>query len=339
MLPQLYQHYSVTWNYIYAALGVYAFDLLLRTMRTRATTAYVTAHSGLNNGTTHVHMPSVTKGFRAGQHVRVRFVNPDSGAFGWIMALLFARTRPFSISSKPGGSGLELLIKKEGSSTRELFKMAGGGERSMDEKAATVELGQVNSRRIKCLVEGPYSGHAATMFEAYSGVLLVAGGSGISFILSLLDDLVNKHVEGRSRTRAIEVVWSVGDANSLMDLLPTIRPLLRGRLSPDGTLLRVQMTVHYTRASRAPMPDLDLLPEGLFLRVGRPDIGRSLKSTVERTLDSTTSGGRSEAQGVIASCCGPAALGEQINKALGGLDYSLWKQVGGVEIASETFGW
>lgn len=318
---------------------MYGFDLLLRTMRTRATTAYVTAHESLNNGTTHVHMPAITKGFRAGQHVRVRFVNPDSGALGWIMALLFARTRPFSISSKPAGSGLELLIKKEGSSTRELFKMAGGGARNMDEKAANVELGQVSSRRFKVLVEGPYSGHAATMFEAYSGALLVAGGSGISFILSLLDDLVNKHVEGRSRTRAIEVVWSVGDANSLMELLPILRPLLRPRLSPDGTFLRVQMTVHYTRASRAPMPDLDLLPEGLYLRAGRPDISRSLKATVQRTVDATQSGGRSEAQGVIASCCGPPALGEQINKALGGLDYTLWKQVGGVEIASETFGW
>ena len=167
----------------------------------------------------------------------------------------------------------------------------------------------------------------------------MASISRFSFILSILDDLINKHVEGRSRTRAIEVVWSVGDANSLIELLPIIRPLLRARLSPDGTLLRVQMTVHYTRASRAPMPDLDLLPEGLYLRAGRPDISRSLTSTVQRTLDSTMSGGRSEARGVIASCCGPPALGEQINKALGGLDYSLWRQVGGVEIASETFGW
>lgn len=49
------------------------------------------------------------------------------------------------------------------------------------------------------------------MFTSYSGALLVAGGSGVTFILSVLEDILQKHAEGRSRLRVIEVVWSVSD--------------------------------------------------------------------------------------------------------------------------------
>lgn len=154
------------------------------------------------NTETHVHMPSVTKGFRAGQHVRVRFIDPESSAFGWIIALLFARARPFSISSKPAGSGPKLLIKKEGSSTRELFKMAGGGQRSMDEKVVKVELGQVSSCHIKCLVQGPYSGHAGTMFEAYLPSYTYSGAEPVKRTTSPLGarSLRSPPRTGRART-------------------------------------------------------------------------------------------------------------------------------------------
>ena len=54
-------------------------------------------------------------------------------------------------------------------------------------------------------------GPGHTLFASYSGALLVAGGSGITFVLSILADLLQKHGEGRSRLRVIEVVWSVAD--------------------------------------------------------------------------------------------------------------------------------
>ena len=42
-------------------------------------------------------------------------------------------------------------------------------------------------------------------------MLLVAGGSGITFVLSILEDLVQKHAKGHSRVCAIDVIWSVAD--------------------------------------------------------------------------------------------------------------------------------
>ena len=54
-------------------------------------------------------------------------------------------------------------------------------------------------------------GPGYTLYTAYSGVVLVAGGSGISFVMSILDDMLQKHADGKSRVCAIEVIWSVMD--------------------------------------------------------------------------------------------------------------------------------
>lgn len=59
-------------------------------------------------------------------------------------------------------------------------------------------------------------GPGYTMFTSYSGALLVAGGSGVTFILSVLEDILQKHAEGRSRLRVIEVVWSVSDPGTFL---------------------------------------------------------------------------------------------------------------------------
>jgi hypothetical protein len=63
-------------------------------------------------------------------------------------------------------------------------------------------------------------GPGYTLYSAYSGAVLVAGGSGISYIMSILDDMLQKHANGKSHVRVIEVIWSVMDlgknANSRM---------------------------------------------------------------------------------------------------------------------------
>ena len=41
--------------------------------------------------------------------------------------------------------------------------------------------------------------------------MFVCGGSGISFGLSAVQDLVQKDTEGASRVKVIELIWSVQD--------------------------------------------------------------------------------------------------------------------------------
>jgi ferric-chelate reductase len=179
------------------------------------------------------------------------------------------------------------------------------------------------------------TGGPHTLFEAYSGVVLVAGGSGITYALSLLDDLLAKHAAGAARTRVVELVWSVADPASLAALLPTLAPLLRPRGAPAGQLsLRVR--VHYTRAPRrAPIAPEDL-PAGVTLLSGRPNYARVL----EEACDSVAAAvGADSARGVGVTHCGPSELGEQIHAAAGKLSWKRWRDVGGVEVHGETFGW
>jgi ferric-chelate reductase len=170
-------------------------------------------------------------------------------------------------------------------------------------------------------------------------VLLVAGGSGISHVLSLLDDLLAKHAQGHSRVRAIEVVWTVADPSSLTALLPTLRPLLRPRPSPHSAL-SISMTVHFTRAARSELPDPARLPIGLHVVPGRPNALRALEGTIDRVLAvSSRAAGAAPTSGVVAACCGPPALVEQVSGAVGDVSWARWRDVGGVESVSETFGW
>ncbi len=64
----------------------------------------------------------------------------------------------------------------------------------------------------ECLLVLLEGGPGYTLYTAYSGVVLVAGGSGISYVTGVLYDILQKHASGKSNVRVIEVVWSVTDS-------------------------------------------------------------------------------------------------------------------------------
>ena len=49
------------------------------------------------------------------------------------------------------------------------------------------------------------------VLSSYSGVLLVAGGSGVTLALSAAEEIVQMLHQGRSNTRFIEVIWITQD--------------------------------------------------------------------------------------------------------------------------------
>lgn len=61
------------------------------------------------------------------------------------------------------------------------------------------------------------SGH--TVFASYSAAVFVCGGSGISFALSAVQELVQKNMEGKSRVKIIELIWSVQDPGKSSQLI------------------------------------------------------------------------------------------------------------------------
>lgn len=47
--------------------------------------------------------------------------------------------------------------------------------------------------------------------SSFSAAVFVAGGSGITFALSSIQDLIQKDLAGESRVRVIELVWIISD--------------------------------------------------------------------------------------------------------------------------------
>ena len=69
------------------------------------------------------------------------------------------------------------------------------------------------------MIDGPYGGCSVDLGE-YESVLLVAGGSGATFTVGVLDDIVARCVKGGrkggERTRRIEFVWCVRSFGELV---------------------------------------------------------------------------------------------------------------------------
>ena len=65
---------------------------------------------------------------------------------------------------------------------------------------------------MQVMIDGPYGGCSVDLGD-FESVLLVAGGSGATFTLGLLDDIVGRCTKlgrrGGERTRRIEFAWCV----------------------------------------------------------------------------------------------------------------------------------
>lgn len=56
-------------------------------------------------------------------------------------------------------------------------------------------------------VGGP--GHR--VFSSFSAAVVVAGGSGITFALSVIQDLIQKDLNAESRVKVLELIWIIQD--------------------------------------------------------------------------------------------------------------------------------
>jgi predicted ferric reductase len=200
-LGQGYMHHPQLRPYIYCAVGIYGLDRVLRMCKTRLSTATIRAIPEL--GTTRIEFPDVNKGWRAGQHVRIQVLSSAMGVTGW------AEPHPFTIASRTNSpEGLVLMCKKTGTWTQKLYAAA---------VASRTEAGP--GRRVKIMVEGPYGallrflrrlevdvfqgGPGFAMFNSYSAALFIVGGSGISFALGAIQELIQQDAKGESRVRVI----------------------------------------------------------------------------------------------------------------------------------------
>jgi hypothetical protein len=94
-------------------------------------------------------------------------------------------------------------------------------------------------------------GPGYSLYTAYSGAVLIAGGSGISYVMGVLDDMLRNHASGNSHLRFIEVIWSISDPGKRTN--PRNHPFCRflDPLELTGTMDQIRSTLCFPSSPRS----------------------------------------------------------------------------------------
>ncbi|KAG7093597.1 hypothetical protein E1B28_007263 [Marasmius oreades] len=310
LLPAIVLHKRSCTPWVLAALIIYILDLLLRAMKTRITTARIRALPQL--GLTRVEIPEINAGWRAGQHVRLRVVSRGMGLLGW------SEIHPFTIAScAQTPEGMVLMCKKAGDWTEKLYNLANRLSSS------SIEDGQ-GQGTVRVMVEGPYGGTGHRMFSSFSAAVFVVGGSGITFALSSIQEMINADNAGNSRVKVIELIWVVRDPSALLPLLPILISFVR-----SSAFAPLRISVFYTRASIGKFP----FPEEFFKKAS---VGRMIGPDAHALASEKDRDGLC---GLVIGVCGPVQLADGVFEAVGKVDGTRRDLVGGIEVHEETFGY
>lgn len=218
--------------------------------------------------------------YEAGQYVFVNFPNLHK-PFSYI------QWHPISLSSAPGITDgdddihyASLHIKAAGGFTKSLH--------SASQSSAQPSL------RVK--VDGPY-GKSSIDFTEYRTVLLVAGGVGVTPMISLLRNLVDRQ---KTRlpiiTQSIYFVWVIPDIDSYNWLAGEIEEILNLAASLPKTQYLLDLSVYMTRGVTT--------PSSIFFQ-GRPDFS----FLMQKIKHSHGSGD------VAVGACGPAVMVKGVRNA------------------------
>lgn len=183
-------------------------DRLGRALKTRICAARLRPLPDLSM--TCVEVRGVRAGWCAGQHVRLRVLH----------SRLWMESHPFTVASASAsagrdgeGDGLVLMCKRAGGWTNALYEAA---------KAGGYDAERGSGGEVRVILEGPYGGPGHTVFASFSAAVFVVGGSGVSFALAAVQDLVRRDMKGASRVKAIELVWCVQDPGTLPQIFTKV---------------------------------------------------------------------------------------------------------------------
>ncbi|ODN90700.1 hypothetical protein L198_06016 [Cryptococcus wingfieldii CBS 7118] len=181
--------------------------------------------------------PSPRLSWNAGQHFYISI--PGVSRWPW-------EGHPFTAASVPGmmeedgaeNDQLAFIVRVRDGFTKRLLRyveenLPGGGygRKGMEKQAVGV----------RAAVEGPYG--PRNEVREYDGVLIFAGGSGISFGVATLLQIIRDAKKGKSRVKHVTIVWMVTSRLHLDWITPLLSPHLKN-LPPS---LNVTLKIHITR--------------------------------------------------------------------------------------------
>ncbi|GAA5940446.1 hypothetical protein JCM1841_003053 [Sporobolomyces salmonicolor] len=306
----IYARGWATW----AVVGIYVADMLGRVASLRV--RWVEAEA-LDGGMVRVDMKGVHGGWTGGQHLdlrlffvpRVRASSSANPLVRWSTTFIRSlrasirsfEAHPFSIASAPPSRGATTLSvdasTEAGERGIELFIRSCGPRTWTDDLYRSVSSSAGRKMQTLALFFGPYAGlpvyGAPKLFEDTETVLLVAGGSGMSFTLGVLDEVVGRRAREGKGGR-VEVVWVVKDgahvawfADRLNSVISAAAPFANLSLSLQ-IYLTCDSTLTHTLPGPSPSPSLAAplppLPACTSIHFLRPQLSTVLKTTVDRAL-------------------------------------------------------
>uniref|UniRef100_A0A0W0F9E4 ferric-chelate reductase (NADPH) n=2 Tax=Moniliophthora roreri TaxID=221103 RepID=A0A0W0F9E4_MONRR len=126
---------------------------------------------------------------------------PGQHYFLHFMTVTPFQSHPFTIANLPSAENNELvvLVRQASGVTKRLAKHLGGKDAD-----ATIPV----------FLDGPFGGIHNDL-SIYEHVVLIAGGTGITFIMPVLQDLIQKSKNEECVCKSIQVLWSVRDEESI----------------------------------------------------------------------------------------------------------------------------
>lgn len=193
------KNYLASWDYLWATVAIWVFCLILRAFnlnwlkpwRLAFMVGDEAAITLLPENAVKVTIPTQMR-WKPGQFVYLRM--PGISLF---------ENHPFTISSLCS----EDFPSEYGEQYRDciiVFKPYGGFTRRVLETA--IEKGPMHTYR--AFLDGPYGGMRRDL-AAFDTCILIAGGTGITALMSQLLNLIKRMRDGKAITRKVVVVWSI----------------------------------------------------------------------------------------------------------------------------------
>ncbi|MBW0531637.1 hypothetical protein O181_071352, partial [Austropuccinia psidii MF-1] len=328
----LWKHVDATHPYLAVCIAAICFDSICKLLKTRLKRATFTA---MPAGLTRIEVAGVKDGWRAGQHVFIRVLKGRH---------IFEK-HPFTIANAPNSTtpygstnNLLLVAKATGDFTKSIHRLA-GLPRSVElsdpkslEKSKPIN--QVPSddpvipseTYFHVILDGPYGAFFNDMTR-YETVLLCAGGSGFTYCMATIEDIVGEAAihNGRNICKHICLVWSLREWQMIQSFSSLLEETIRIAKAHG---LDVTFKLFLTAGRDDPIDNL--LPNTLVeFNATRPDFNQIVNQLIE-----SKSGG-----GLGVGACGPIGLLDNVSDAVNNLEPSKINKIGGVDLHLEKFGW
>ncbi|BFZ64314.1 ferric-chelate reductase Frp1 [Saitoella coloradoensis] len=259
MLGASWKHDKSCVVWVKASIGIICLDRVFRWMRIGTGVPFRKANVETYPGGIVVLRIEKPKGLSM-----MRRWAPGSHCFLSLPTLAPGQGHPFTIMSTPEDDSIDILIRARSGVTGTLCKKALAG-----------------AQAVPVCVDGPY-GHCAA-FHRYETVLLIAGGTGIAFSMTVARDLVRRRVAQTGiYTKRVKFIWVITNRAHLS----WVRNELAGMLAdaPNDFLeVEIRVTREQVLVDEHPEKKPQLLPEAR-------EITSSASSKTESIADESREG-------------------------------------------------